>query len=310
MELLINAALTCAGIAMLCFGGNWLVSGGEAVARKFRVSSMVIGMTVVAYGTSTPELAASIAALEQHRDVVLGNVIGSNIANVGLVVGLAAVMAPLAVHRPTLRREVPVMVAFALLLIGLSVDGMVSRYDGLLLIALLLSFTVYTYRRARSSRREDGGRQEAPRGSYARPLLFLGVGVALLYVGAELTVDNAVLIAEEFGIPKRVVGITVIAVGTSLPELITSIIAIRKGHTDIGIGNIIGSNIYNILMIMGVASAMAGIAVPPDAFYDYAIMVAFSLALFLGLVSGVIGRRTGAGLAAAYFAYLAFNLLR
>lgn len=310
MELAINAVLTVVGLVMLCFGGNWLVNGGVAIARKLRISSMVIGMTVVAYGTSTPELAASMAAVSEHSGIILGNVIGSNIANVGMVIGVAAILVPLAVQKSTLRKEIPIMVGFSLLLIGLSLDGEISPHDGFLLIALLVGFTIYTYRSARLHRREDAGEHPAQRTAYLRSLAFLGAGVALLYFGAELTVDNAVLIAENFGISERVIGITVIAIGTSLPELITSIIAIRKGHSDIGVGNILGSNIYNILMIMGVASAIAGVSVAPEVFYDYAIMIAFSTALFLGLISGVIDRKMGVGLAVAYSAYLVFSLLQ
>ena len=309
MDVLINAALTVVGLVMLCYGGNWLVTGGVVIARKFRISSMVIGMTVVAYGTSTPELAASIAAAGKHSDIILGNVIGSNIANVGMVIGVAAILVPLAVKKSTLHKEIPIMVGFSLLLIGLSVDSQISQYDGILLVALLVGFTIYTYRGIRSSDSEDPEPQTLGK-SYTRSLVFLGIGIVLLYFGAELTVDNAVLIAKEFGISERIIGITVIAVGTSLPELITSIIAIRKGHSDIGIGNIIGSNIYNILMIMGVASAIAGVAVAPEVFYDYTVMIAFSLALFVGLISGVIHRKVGVMLVVAYSAYMLFNLVQ
>ncbi len=309
MELAINAALTVVGLVMLCYGGNWLVNGGVAIARKFRISSMMIGMTVVAYGTSTPELAASIAAAGQHGDMILGNVVGSNIANVGMVIGVAAILVPLAVKMTTLRREIPLMIGFSLLLVGLSVDGQISQLDGLILIALLVAFTVYMYKSAKSHGNDSNDKPITQGPSTIRSIGLLGIGVVLLYFGAELTVDNAVHIAANVGIPERVIGITVIAIGTSLPELLTSIIAIRKGHSDIGIGNIIGSNVYNILMIMGIASALTGISVTTEVFYDYTIMIAFSAALFLGLISGVISRRMGMGLVIAYSAYLIFNLL-
>ena len=309
MEVAINAALTVAGLVMLCYGGKWLVDGGVAIARKFRISSMVIGMTVVAYGTSTPELAASIAAVGDHSDIILGNIIGSNIANVGMVIGVAAILVPLVVQKSTLRKEIPIMVSFSLLLVGLSLDGEISQYDGLLLIGLLVGFTVYTYKSVKHSR-ENSGENLIQRNIQVRSLALLGVGVGLLYFGAELTVDNAVLIAQNFGISERIIGITVIAIGTSLPELITSIIAIRKGHSDIGIGNILGSNIYNILMIMGVAATIAGVSVAAEVFYDYIIMIAFSMALFLGLALGAINRKIGTGLVIAYAAYLAFSLLQ
>lgn len=309
MEIAINAALTVVGLLMLCFGGNWLVNGGVEIARKFRISSMVIGMTVVAYGTSTPELAASIAAAGDHSDIILGNIIGSNIANVGLVIGISAILVPLIVQKSTLRKEIPIMIGFSLLLVGLSLDGEVSQYDGLLLVGLLIGFTIYTYKSAKQS--QEGTDEHLPQRSVRfRSIALLGVGVALLYFGAELTVENAVLIAENFGISEKIIGITVIAIGTSLPELITSVIAIRKGHSDIGIGNILGSNIYNILMIMGVAATVAGVSVAAEVYYDYIVMIAFSMALFLGLASGIISRRIGIGLAIAYVAYLTFSFLQ
>ena len=307
MEIVVNVALTAVGIVMLCYGGNWLVSGGVTIARRLGVSSLVIGMTVVAYGTSTPELAASVAAAGKHGDIILGNVIGSNIANVGMVIGVTAVLATLVVGRRTLRREIPLMVGFSVLLLGLSVDGEVSWVDGTVLILLLVAFTVYTFRQARTHESNDGQGQGGP--LPVRSLGMLGLGVALLYLGAILTVDNAVAVAETFQIPKKVIGITVIAIGTSLPELITSVIAIRKGHADIGVGNIIGSNIYNVLLIMGVASTIAGIQVAPAVFTDYVIMISFSLALFAGLRSGRLGRKVGVGLVAGYAAYLLSSLM-
>ena len=138
MEIAINALLTAVGLAMLCFGGNWLVSGGVAIAKKLRISNMIIGMTIVAYGTSTPELAASIAAAGEHSQIILGNIIGSNIANVGMVIGIAAILVPLAISKTTLRKEIPIMIGVSLLLVALSVDGELSSYDGLLLLAVLI----------------------------------------------------------------------------------------------------------------------------------------------------------------------------
>lgn len=311
MDLAINAILTVVGIAMLCYGGNWLVNGGVAIAKHLRISNMVIGMTVVAYGTSTPELAASIAASGEHGGIILGNVIGSNIANVGMVIGAAAIIVPLLIQKSTLRKEIPIMLAASFLLVGLSIDGEVSQYDGILLIGLLVAFTIYTYRDSKKQKLENNdtlltGTSE--RNIYFRSFGLIGIGIALLYGGAILTVDNAVIIAESFGISERIIGITVIAIGTSLPELITSLIAIRKGHGDIGVGNIIGSNIYNILMIMGVASTIAGVAISSEVFIDYAIMIGFSLVLFLALKTGVINRKIGIGLIFAYALYLISSL--
>ena len=305
LDLLVNVGLTAVGLVMLCYGGNWLVNGGVAIAKKLRISNIVIGMTVVAYGTSTPELAASIAATGNHSDIILGNIVGSNIANIGMVIGIAAIMVPLVVKKSTLKKDMPIMIGFSLLLIALSVDGNISQYDGVILIGLLIAFTIYTYRDAHSQRGEDNGDFPSEKGNvYLRAFGLIGIGVVLLYFGAEFTINNAEIIAQQFGISERIIGLTVIAIGTSLPELITSIIAIRKGHTDIGVGNIIGSNIYNILMIMGVASALYGVTVSGEVFVDYAIMIAFSSALLFVMFKGIITRNVGIALVMGYMIYL------
>ena len=290
---------------MLCFGGNWLVSGGVAIAKKFRISNLVIGMTIVAYGTSTPELAASIAAAGDHSAIILGNIIGSNIANVGMVIGVAAILVPLAVKKSVLRKEIPIMLGVSMLLVLISVDGEISQYDGILLLIGLGVFAFYTFRGALKQRENskvdvDPGKNNV----YLKSAGLIGIGVVVLYIGAILTVDNAVIIATEFGLSEKIIGLTVIAIGTSLPELITSIIAIRKGHTDIGIGNIIGSNIYNILMIMGVGAALGGVLITSDVYVDYAIMIIFSISLLIGLKTGIINRTMGVILATGYILYL------
>ncbi len=290
---------------MLCFGGNWLVSGGVAIARKFRISNLVIGMTIVAYGTSTPELAASIAAAGEHSAIILGNIIGSNIANVGMVIGIAAILVPLAIHKSVLRKEIPIMLGVSVLLILISIDGEISNYDGILLLVGLGVFGYYTFKDAMKQRQDN--KDDIPQGGgnvYLKSIGLIGLGIGLLYIGAILTVDNAVVLAKEFGLSEKIIGLTVIAIGTSLPELITSIIAIRKGHSDIGVGNIIGSNIYNILMIMGVGAALGGVMISADVYVDYAIMILFSLALLIGLKTGVINRVMGVCLAIGYVAYL------
>jgi len=290
---------------MLCFGGNWLVSGGVTIAKKFRISNLVIGMTIVAYGTSTPELAASIAAAGDHSAIILGNIIGSNIANVGMVIGVAAILVPLAVKKSVLRKEIPIMLGVSMLLVLISVDGEISQYDGILLLIGLGVFAFYTFRGALKQRENskvdvDPGKNNV----YLKSAGLIGIGVVVLYIGAILTVDNAVIIATEFGLSEKIIGLTVIAIGTSLPELITSIIAIRKGHTDIGIGNIIGSNIYNILMIMGVGAALGGVLITSDVYVDYAIMIIFSISLLIGLKTGIINRTMGVILATGYILYL------
>ena len=311
MEIVISAVLTVVGLVMLCFGGNWLVSGGVAIARKFRISNLVIGMTIVAYGTSTPELAASIAAAGEHSAIILGNIIGSNIANVGMVIGIAAILVPLSIHKSVLRKEIPIMLGVSVLLILISIDGELSIYDGILLLVGLGVFGYFTFKDA-MKRREDNKDdiQQGGNNVYLKSIGLIGLGIGLLYVGAFLTVDNAVILAKEFGLSEKIIGLTVIAIGTSLPELITSIIAIRKGHSDIGVGNIIGSNIYNILMIMGVGAALGGVMISDDVYVDYAIMILFSISLLIGLKTGVINRVMGVCLAIGYATYLVLTFFK
>ena len=310
MEIAVNVLLTIVGLAILCFGGSWLVSGGVAIAKKLRISQMIIGLTIVAYGTSTPELAASMAAVVgSHTDLILGNVVGSNISNIGMVIGACAIVSPLVVKKATTRKEVPIMIGVTLLLIAMSVDGEISQYDGIILVAGLIAFTAYTLLRAKKERNEATEDSVTTKTPIPRAIALIVVGAALLYFGGFLTVDNAVLIAENLGISETVIGITIIAIGTSLPELITSVIAIRKGHTDIGIGTIVGSNIYNILMILGISSVITGIAVVPGMFTDYLVMIGFAVVLVAFLRSGIIPRPAGVGLVVAYAAYIGYTLL-
>ena len=312
MEIEVNAGLTVLGIVMLCFGGHYLVEGGVSIARRFRISSFIIGMTVVAYGTSTPELAASIAAAGQHTQLILGNVVGSNISNIGMVIGISAILVPLVVQKTTVRKEVPIMIGVSLLLIVLSLDNGISQWEGGLLIAGLIAFTLYIYKSAKKQRDNsnlENTEEPTRKSNFGRSIGLVALGVGLLWAGAILTIDNVVVIAESYGITERIIGLTIIAIGTSLPELITSIIAIKKGHHDIGIGTIIGSNIYNVLMIIGVAGAIGGIVVVSEVFIDYAVMIGFSVVLLIVMKTGMITRPMGIGLAVAFAAYLGWLLL-
>ncbi len=311
MEVAVSVILTVVGLAMLCFGGNWLVSGSVTIAKKFRISNLVIGMTIVAYGTSTPELAASIAAAGAHSTIILGNIVGSNIANIGMVIGIAAIIIPLTVNKSILRKEIPIMLGVSLLLVLISFDGEISQYDGYLLLGGLGVFSFYTFKNAMKQRKENKEKVEKNKNNlYLKSAGLIGIGVTLLYVGAILTVENAVVLAKEFGLSEKIIGLTVIAIGTSLPELITSIIAIRKGHADIGIGTIIGSNIYNILMIMGVGAALGGVMIASDVYIDYTIMIIFSFSLLVAIKTGIISRVMGGCLIIGYAVYLAVTFLK
>ena len=311
---IIDVASVIAGLVILCVGGYAIVSGGVTLARKLRISSMIIGLTVVAYGTSTPELAAALlAAFNSHTELILGNIVGSNISNVGLVIGVSAVFAPLLMSRVTVTKWVPIMIGVSLLVIGMSVDGEISQTDGLILIAALIGFTIYTIKSVKKQSVTDVKAIANVEGelflsrfrieTYPKALGLVGIGIILLFFGGHFTVDGAVAIAESVGVSQLVIGVVVVGIGTSLPELITSVIAIAKKQTDIGIGNIVGSNIYNILLILGVASTIIGIPISDDAFSNYYIMIAFSLVLFIGF-RGYIPRPIGIGLVIAFVIYL------
>ena len=312
----IDVLSVVAGLVILCIGGYAIVSGGVSLARKLQISSMIIGLTVVAYGTSTPELAAAIlAAFNSHTELILGNIVGSNISNIGLVIGVSAIFTPLLMSKVTVKKWVPIMIGVSLLVIGMSVDGEISQIDGLILIAALIGFTIYTIKTVKKQRvtENENIENEHVEGelfltkyridTFPKAFVLLGIGIVLLFSGGHFTVNGAVAIAESLGLSQLVVGVVIVGIGTSLPELITSVIAIAKKQTDIGIGNIVGSNIYNILLILGVASTIVGIPVSADAFSNYYIMVAFSLVLFIGFRK-YIPRPIGIGLAIAFVIYL------
>ena len=309
------------GLVILCIGGYAIVSGGVALAKKLRISSMIIGLTVVAYGTSTPELAASIlAALNSHTDLILGNIIGSNISNIGMVIGISAIFIPLAISKITVSKWIPIMIGVSLLIIAMSFDGEISQIDGIILIAALIGFTLYTIKTVKKQKIKENltVENEPVEGelflsrykieSFPQSLFLIVLGIILLFLGGHFTVNGAVAIAESLGISQLIIGIVIVAIGTSLPELITSVIAIAKKQTDIGVGNIVGSNIYNILLILGVSSTIIGIPVSTDVFFNYYIMIAFSLVLFIGFTKS-IPRFVGIGLAIAFTAYLVSLLL-
>ena len=310
-----------AGLILLCIGGYAIVSGGVSLAKKLRISSMIIGLTVVAYGTSTPELAASLLAVfNSHTELILGNIIGSNISNVGMVIGISAIFAPLLISKITVSRWIPIMIGVSLLVVAMSYDGEISQIDGVILIAALIGFTIYTIKTVKKQKIQQNEtiENETLEGeyflskykieTYPQSIGLIVAGVILLFIGGHLTVDGAVNIAETLGLSQLVIGVVIVAIGTSLPELITSIIAIAKKQTDIGIGNIVGSNIYNILLILGVSSAIVGIPVVTDVFSNYYIMIAFSLVLFIGFRK-VIPKFVGIGLTIAFIAYLVSLLL-
>ena len=297
-----------AGLAGLFVGGDMLVRGSVRVALALGLSPLVIGLTLVGFGTSAPELVTSLqAALTGSPGIAVGNVVGSNIGNILLILGLAALLRPIAVSKASLKRDGGVMMAATLLCVGILAAGSLGRIAGLTLFALLLLYLAMVFVLERKTDADTPvERQPFP----WRALALTLAGLAVTILGARFAVTGAVGIAAALGVSETVIGLTIIAIGTSAPELVTSIIAVRRGEGDIAFGNIIGSNIFNILGILGVTAAIAPLAVPAQiARFDGWVMLAAALALVVFAWTGLrIGRREGAALLAAYGVYLAVLL--
>lgn len=266
----------CGGGIILYFGAEWFVGGASALALALRIPQILVGLTVVAYGTSAPEIIVGVqAARVGHGEVALGNVIGSNIANIGLILGVAALIRPARVDGALRRRELPVLVASAALIPLVLLDGSVSRWEagGLVLVAII--YTAWMVHAARTAKAEATARIDAvateeaadaagapkPVGT-SRAAATAAIGLVVLLVGGDLFVDGAVSVARSLGMSDRLVGLTIVAVGTSLPELVTSVIAARRGHSDLAIGNVVGSNIFNVFLCLGAAGLAGSVGAP------------------------------------------------
>ncbi|NIP30222.1 MAG: calcium/sodium antiporter [Candidatus Dadabacteria bacterium] len=322
--MIINIFILFLGLSLLLGGGSLLVRGASALARDLGVSSLVIGLTVVAFGTSAPELAINlIAAVQGNPEISFGNIIGSNIANIGLIISIAALFRPLTIESVIITREIPMMVLATLLALVLGADTILhelpnsfDRSDGIVLLLIFCVFLYYTIGDVIRRRRTDPFIQQAKelsekslKKTIFNVWILLG-GLACLIIGGKLTVDSGVKIAEALNVPRVVISLTIIAVGTSLPELATSIIATWKGQTDLAIGNVVGSNIFNLLLVNGLCSTLRPIPVPiHGGLIDLFMMTFLSLLLLPISVTdkNKIVRWEGAVL---LFIYCGFSLFR
>ena len=316
-------AYLLAGLALLAVGGEFLVRGAVRLAERLGVSPLVIGLTLVGFGTSTPELVASVqASMAGSPGIAVGNVVGSNIANILLILGVSALIAPVAVSSRALGRDGGVVLATAVLFALLGVAGGLGRISGLLFLAGLAGYIIYAWRQESAVAATGGDghtaafeKAEAFEGTHPalhRPAnLWLSLGMALgglvlVVLGGRLLVDGAIDLARTLGIAETVIGLTIVAVGTSMPELVTSVVAARRGQSDVALGNVLGSNIYNILGIGGTVGLIAPTAIPPEiAGFDSLVMVGVSLLALAFARTGMrIGRREGGVLVAGYVGYV------
>ncbi len=311
MGILLQFALLIIGFVLLIKGADFFVDGSSSTAQNFRVPKLLIGLTIVAFGTSAPELAVSIKALSSaNSDIVLGNVIGSNITNILLILGIAAVIFPVRVRRRTVRKELPFCLLLSILLVVLMLDralaGMsensISRADG---IVMLLFFAVFAYYLVRSALRHRTDDEEEPEHSLLISLVMIASGLAGVIIGSNLAVDAAISIAEVLGVSERVISLTIIAFGTSLPELVTTIVAARKHEQDLLVGNIVGSNIFNIAVVLGVPTVIFGDAnVGSFSSLDLFAFIASAVVLFgFSLRGRKITRANGVAMLAIYVLY-------
>ncbi|MDR0447974.1 MAG: calcium/sodium antiporter [Treponema sp.] len=318
--LIVNILLIILGMALLVKGGDFLVDGASSLARRYRISELAIGLTIVAFGTSAPELVVSLtASLNAHPEIALGNVIGSNNFNLFVILGLTGIIMPVAVKKNTVRIEIPFSLLAALILFALANYGFISggtniltRIDGIILLLFFGLFVFYVFKTMKTS-----GTSESQSGavtlSLAKTLIFIILGLVLLAAGGRLVVYSAVELALALNISQKVIGLTIVAAGTSLPELVTSITAIIKKNNDIAIGNIIGSNIFNIFLILG-SSALAR---PMEYSYvfnrDIFLLVLGTLLLLLAMFTGkkrILERRGSVVLVLIYVGYVIYLIMR
>ena len=294
------------GVTLVLWGADRLTEGASSLARRMNVPEMIIGLTIVAAGTSAPELFVSlVSALKGTPDMAVGNVVGSNTMNAMLIVGCAAAVAPMVISRSTVRKDIPFAIGATLLLMALTYDGTLSWVDGIILLAGFAAFMVYTLRQAKAGSSEEEA--TATNMKTGKAVLYLIGGLAGLVVGSNVFVDHASNLAFSLGISEAVVGLTVVAGGTSLPELATSVVAARKGQSAIAIGNVIGSNVFNILMILGLTGVICPLEIEGITLVDQAVMlVSIVLVWLFSRTRYTVERWEGALLVGGYLVYLAW----
>ena len=302
MSIVLQVLLLIVGFAMLIKGADFFVDGASGIAQKCGIPQLVIGLTIVAMGTSAPEAAVSItAALKGNADITIGNVVGSNILNVLIILGMTSVLCTLVLARSTLRVELPFMIGISALLLVLGLDVSITFTDGAVLIAAFIVYLAYLFRMARQNPADAAGCAALP---LWKALLYTVGGLVLIVLGSDVTVDAATAIAKFFGLSDRFIGLTIVALGTSLPELFTSVTAARKGNADIAIGNIVGSNIFNILFVVGLSALI--IPIPFASAFRFDLLVAIGagvLLLLCGAKKRTLGRPAGVLMLACYAVY-------
>lgn len=319
MDIIIQLVLLAVGFVMLIKGADWFVDGAAGIAGKLGIPQLVIGLTIVAMGTSAPEAAVSIsAAFKGSADITIGNIVGSNIMNILIILGLSAVVTPLKVAKSTIRYELPFMILMTVLLMVLGMSGTITFMNGIILWGFFIIYFIYLFvlTKKQSDLGDEAGsvesRSEEKRKEISIPkaLLLVVIGIVLIVAGSNIAVDAASALARDFGLSERFIGLTIVALGTSLPELVTSVLAARKGNADIAIGNIVGSNLFNILFVVGTSALIIPIPFAQAFVTDFAVATgAAALLWILCFRKQRLGRLAGAVMLACYAAYFGIWLM-
>lgn len=313
--------LLIVGFILLIVGANYFVDASSSIARIFKIPSMIIGLTIVAFGTSSPELAVNISAiLKGSTNIAIGNVVGSNIVNILLILGITAIIKPVNLSTNTLKKEFPFLLISTLALYILALDifksgpiSELSRFDGVILLILFCIFFYYLITSTISSNQSSENAKEEPikKASLPKSIIISILGLAGIIFGGDLVVNQSVIIARNFGISERIIGLTIVAIGTSLPELVTSVIAATKNESEIAIGNILGSNIFNILFILGVSASIRVLPVDNVNYLDIIVLVfATIITYILSITKKKVSRYEGTFLSIFYIAYIAYILIQ
>lgn len=328
--MIFSIALFAVGLVILIKAANMLVDGASSIALRFKINPIVIGLTIVAFGTSAPELVVSVtSATSGNTEIAFGNIVGSNIANILLILGISAVIAPLAVHKNTIWKEIPMSFLGAVVLVILgfqnildthklqaflgnqhSIVGSLTLSNGLILLAFFIIFIYYTFGIAKVTAEES---PTVIKSSLLKSIIFILLGLIGLIFGSKILVDSAIIIAKTFGVSDQFIGLTLVAVGTSIPELVTSVVAASKKQVELAVGNVIGSNIFNIFFILGITALITDIPINSQGLMDILVLFGATLLLFISLFvlkKGTIGKAEGITMLLAYSGYISFLVIR
>ncbi len=306
----INLALFIVGVIFLYFGSEWLVKGASSLALSFSIRPVIIGLTIVAFATSAPELLVSVvAAAKGSSGVSIGNIIGSNVINIALVLGAAAIVRPLEINQDITKKELPYMVLTTVVFWIMCLDGTIERIDGIILLSMLAAFLVYGILTSKDNERNNKHPRHKSLKTILRYTMLMVIGLSVLAFGADLVVKSAIYIARQFGFSEVFIGLSVVALGTSLPELATSVVAVAKKESDISLGNVVGSNLFNICLVMGTVGLLNPMRVDQRLnWFEFPAMLFFSLLLMiLTLSSKQLNRITGVIFISGFFLYIGIS---